>query len=312
MIEDALEVRLGVRLSLARQVIRVIKRFTLLRSAFRKLLAAHQTKVVVCVVAYAESMAALIAAARDLKITVVEVQHGTLSPFHLGYHYPHHASPYFCDYLLTFGDFWQQAASFPLLTDRLKVLGFAHLHQQLSAYTQHTRAKQRSGVLWLSQGVISKVLTQYALTTAQLTPQFKHTYKLHPSEYKTWRQDYPLLAEAADAGMITVVDQPRQPLYELMWYAEYQVGVFSTAMYEGLALGCYTFIVDLPGAEYMEQLVAQGVVELCRSPSELAERLNQKPQSNSLSSSDSHDQRYFASENTQIATWLIELTRTSS
>ena len=304
-VEDEIEARLGVRLKLSRPIISAVKRFILQRRAYRNLLIKHQAQVVVCVVAYSHAISALISAARSLGIPTVEIQHGTLSPFHLGYHYPDRSTPYFCDYLLTFGEFWSGAASFPLPAERLKVSGFAHLHRQLNAYTQQTRQRPRSGVLWLSQGVISQALTEYALATAQATPGLHHTYKLHPSEYKTWRHDYPLLARAADDQQITVIDNAHQSLYELMWHAEYQVGVFSTAMYEGLTLGCYTFVVDLPGAEYMERLIAQEIVTLCRTPQELIEHLRHPPRSRSTP--EPEPTQYFAPEQPHIAEWLIEL-----
>ena len=37
--------------------------------------------------------------------------------------------------------------------------------------------------------------------------------------------------------------------------SEYQLGVFSTALYEGVEFGCKTILADLPGIEYMDQFI---------------------------------------------------------
>ena len=60
-----------------------------------------------------------------------------------------------------------------------------------------------------------------------------------------------------------------------MGQARYQVGVFSTAVYEGLALGCVTLLVDLPGLEYMLPLIERGEAEHIKTPSALIERLRE-------------------------------------
>jgi hypothetical protein len=51
------------------------------------------------------------------------------------------------------------------------------------------------------------------------------------------------------------------------------VGVFSTAIYEGIALGCRTCVVDLPGVEYMTRLVDAGYARKVSGADELAAAL---------------------------------------
>lgn len=49
------------------------------------------------------------------------------------------------------------------------------------------------------------------------------------------------------------------------------MGGYSTAIYEGLYLGLQTILLDLPGVEYMDQLVKEQVARVVASPEELAE-----------------------------------------
>lgn len=50
----------------------------------------------------------------------------------------------------------------------------------------------------------------------------------------------------------------------------------STAIYEGLNFGLRTILLDLPGVEYMDQLVKEQVARVVSSPEELAERTQEK------------------------------------
>lgn len=98
-------------------------------------------------------------------------------------------------------------------------------------------------------------------------------YKLHPGEYETWRQNYPELVEASAFDNFKVIDNSETPLYELLAKSKYQVGAFSTAIYEGLMFNCKTFILDVPGVEYLDDLIEGNYVFKINSADELIENL---------------------------------------
>ena len=102
---------------------------------------------------------------------------------------------------------------------------------------------------------------------------FNIIYKLHPGEYETWRTNYPELVEADRLDNFTVVDNSETPLYQFFAESGYQVGAFSTAIYEGLMFNCKTFIVDLPGVEYLSDLIERNYVCKVRDSKELVEVL---------------------------------------
>ena len=56
---------------------------------------------------------------------------------------------------------------------------------------------------------------------------------------------------------------------DLLASATYQVGVSTTALFEGMALGCRTAVANLPGHEYLEPAIAQGHALLMTRPSQL-------------------------------------------
>ena len=94
----------------------------------------------------------------------------------------------------------------------------------------------------------------------KLKKDLKIIYKLHPGEYETWRENYPELVEASDFDNFEVIDNSEIPLYRLLAESNYQVGAFSTAIYEGLMFNCKTFILDVPGVEYLDDLIDEGYV----------------------------------------------------
>jgi len=65
---------------------------------------------------------------------------------------------------------------------------------------------------------------------------------------------YPWLINAN----IKILDDSKTSLYNLFSESEIQVGVASTAVYEGLAFGLKTYILDVPGSEYFQPLIDAG------------------------------------------------------
>ena len=92
-------------------------------------------------------------------------------------------------------------------------------------------------------------------------------YKLHPGEYDRWREAYPWLVDAD----IKVIDSSEPPLYELFARSSVQVGVASTAIYEGLTFDLETYIYDCQGWAVTKPLVADGAATLVASADELAD-----------------------------------------
>ena len=106
--------------------------------------------------------------------------------------------------------------------------------------------------------MIGKYLSKLAYEFAREMKDYNIIYKLHPGEYDTWKQNYPELVN--DLDNFKVIDNSETPLYQLFAQSNYQVGAFSTAIYEGLMFNCKTFILDVPGVEYLSDLIKKGYV----------------------------------------------------
>lgn len=258
-----------------------------------ELLQRKNPKVVFLVVAYENK--ALVAACKKMNIEIIELQHGTISPYHLGYSYPENTRKfdgeikeieYFPDKILSFGDYWKNACPFPIDSENIISMGFPYFEENSKTYmeiaedknseeenNQKTEDKQ---ILFISQGVIGKYLSELAYETALSinenndSQNFKFIYKLHPGEYGTWKENYNYLTKAVNEfNYFNVIDKSEPPLYELFAKSHCQIGAFSTAIYEGLAFNCKTFIIDVPGVEYLDDLIDRDIVKKVKSSEEL-------------------------------------------
>ncbi len=240
---------------------------------YTRLLERRRPEKIFLVVSYSWYKRALICAAKKLGIETVELQHGTFSPYHLGYNFPGVKTNIECfpDSFYTFGDYWNELAALPIAAGKIKTYGFAHFSAQKKKIAAEKKIPER--ILVISQGVIGKQLSTIVKTLAKKLPEHQIGYKLHPGEYDLWKTDYPDLVEASKLSNVEVLDNNKSSLYTHFARSQYLVGVFSTAMYEGLALGCTTFIVDLPGVEYMDYLVKKNMVFKVAGAPEIADRI---------------------------------------
>ena len=255
-----------------------------------ELLEKRKPKWVFLVVAYENK--ALVAACKKMNIEIIELQHGTISPYHLGYSYPENTMKsngevkeieYFPDRILSFGDYWKNACPFPIESDKIISMGFPYFEENSKIYMKIAEEKnnqdgENKQILFISQGVIGKYLSQLAYEIGTKTnDNYKIIYKLHPGEYETWRENYEYLNKAVDEFKnFSVIDKSQHPLYELFSKSHYQVGAFSTAIYEGLAFNCKTFIIDVPGEEYLDDLISKSIVKKVKNSEELIDYLNEE------------------------------------
>ena len=239
--------------------------------SYSKLLARLQPKSIYLVNGYSH-FAPLMYAARQAGISTVEIQHGVISRYHLGYSYPGRlALDYFADYLELWGGYWAEIEEIPLPRERIITRGFPYFHYMKKSHAAVRRRQNQ--VLIFSQTIIGSRLAEQVLQAIEpgSTEELKIVYKLHPSEYLIWR-NYPALVRLAQMPNVEIIDRDCD-VYRLYAESEYQLGVFSTAIFEGIAMGCKTILFNLPGVEYMEQLAERGLIVYFTEGSSLSQNL---------------------------------------
>lgn len=265
-VEEELQRLTGIKVPINGLVTRELTKHRRLRAVYRALFRKLRPGTVYVVVAYFHQH--VVAAARDLGIPVVELQHGAMSPFHLGYSYP--GRPDVADQpneLWCFGKYWTENVELPAgMTTR--VAGAPFIRQLTKA---EAKAKDPSMVLVASQGTIGSFLLPVAIHLADKRPELKVVYRLHPSEHLSDYQKTEIpenLRLSAGSGEST---------NDLLTAARYQVGVSTTALFEGMVLGCRTVVVKLPGWEYLGPAIDRGDALLVEDGEDLVRRLTSAP-----------------------------------
>lgn len=302
-VKEELETAFEIEIDLFRIMEDHILNFQYDYKKYIELLQRKKPKVVFLVVAYENK--ALLAACKKMNIEIIELQHGTISPYHLGYSYPENTMKfngelkeieYFPDKILSFGNYWKNACPFPIDSENIIPMGFPYFEENSKTYMKIAEDKnskegnnqktEKKQILFISQGVIGKYLSELAYETAlnmnknnenneDNAQNYNFIYKLHPGEYGTWKENYDYLTKAVNEfDNFTVINKSEPPLYELFAESHYQIGAFSTAIYEGLAFNCKTFIIDVPGVEYLDDLIDKDIVKKVNSSEELINYIN--------------------------------------
>jgi hypothetical protein len=263
-IEDEIADRFGVNVDVEGRAGERLLRRRVKLPVYRRLLRRVDPDVAVVVVSYGRET--FVEACKAEGLPVVELQHGELSEYHMGYHYPNGPKRDFPDYFLAFGEFWTTAADFPIPDDQVLPVGYPYLERRAERFDDVARERQ---VVFLSQGESGERLARFAAEFAALEHDWTVVYKLHPGEYSRWREAYPWLEDAP----LEIVDSSDPPLYELFARSKAQVGAYSTALYEGLRFDLDTYVVDVPGIECVRGLLDADGATLVRGPAELAGHL---------------------------------------
>ena len=226
------------------------KKFIPTYSFYLKLLKRTQPKKIYLIVSYGRGE--LIKAAKDLGIEVIELQHGTFSKYHLGYSFPEKVNTqYFPDKFYVWTDYWKNLINLPIQLEKVIISPFQYLEIEKKKYT-HIK-KEKDSLLILSQGGITESILSRIIENITYFQKFNITFKLHPNEYHMMSEYKNLiyLQKKHNVKVVTNID-----LYKYLAKSEYQAGVFSTSLYEGVEFNCKTILLDVPGIEYMDKFIA--------------------------------------------------------
>lgn len=272
-LENEINSYFGIDLDFIEIFSKRISHFKSFYEFYNKLLEKKSYTKIYTVISYSTIIVPLIAAAKANNIQVIEIQHGTISPYHLGYNFPtcKHDLDYFPDIFYSFGTYWQEVVDFPIDKKNVIPYGLPYLKERMKIYKNIKKNEKQ--ILFISQGVIGKELSQFAYESAQVLGDYKFVYKLHPGEYDRWKDEYDELVLASKLDNVEVVGSNEKELYSYLAESEYQIGVSSTAIYEGLIFNCKTLLIDLPGIEYMKYLIEKNIASKINNVTELKYQL---------------------------------------
>jgi len=209
---------------------------------FIKYLKKTKPKIVIMLWHYNFWNFALTYACKNLKIPVVEFQHGIVSKHHLAYIYEKvNNRDLFPDYLFTFGDFFTneiKANSDVFKPENIKSVGLPFLEEKIKAKFNPTGElanfiKDDKIIVVMSQKTIRIELQKFILELSKSLPKnYKILYKTHPTE-----TDYSKFYKSfKNIKNIYLLANSKYNSLDLIKIADIHTTVHSTTVFEAIAL----------------------------------------------------------------------------
>lgn len=192
---------------------------------------------------YDEHMFAATAAAREMGIATIEIQHGRINA-HEAYWYEEQSlvGKLLPDHFFTFGDWWNGQIKLPDFCQVVAV-GNVYLEEQVQRFSRSRRDKLTIGVFSSPQN--GKELCKF-INKVNVTLKGKDVrvlYKLHPNECKVWKAEYP---EILGVDNITVIDDGTS-VYEIIAKSDIVFGINSTTFFEATIYDSVKIIIYMAG-----------------------------------------------------------------
>lgn len=236
---------------------------------YDKIIRKAQPKVIVEVVSYAADCMVLNELGKRYHIPTVELQHGIMGGSHLAYYYGRAKNIIqFPSYVFLFSEYEKRIARMPVGADKIKAVGYPRYEQYLRSHYKPRTEKR--GICFVSSCDTNDLSYLAVELNRRLDlGKWRLFYKLHPEEYQYWEDNYPWLL---DTG-IEVVDGKGKSLYEIFSLCEVQIGVSSTALFEGLGFGLNTLLYRKIHSALFQELCDQGYMAYVENADDCMEML---------------------------------------
>ena len=181
----------------------------------------------------------LVKIAKENGIITGEFQHGLIYEGHMAYNYgdavfkSEQYKKYLPDYLLTFGDYWNDKIKTP---SKIITIGNPHFYKSIKKYKDIK--EQKDSILIISQGGITDEFVKMAKYLSEELPNYRILFKLHPGEVP-FEGRYKELYKYANIEIAKSGD-----IYEYFAQFENIVAGNSTTIYEALGFNKKLFILE--------------------------------------------------------------------
>ncbi len=179
----------------------------------------------------------IVLAAKRAKVPSIEIQHGALSPSHIGYSYGAGASGFIPDYFCSFGEAWAAQLNWPMESKAVFPTGYDYLEEQIKSLQSTTSEKrEKLKVLIIDQASISDRLIRFCneLSKSVDFNLMELRFRPHPSNQRS----------LPDLDARIKVTQSAKSLYADIFNSDVVLGAYSTSLYEAYALGKNVGVLD--------------------------------------------------------------------
>lgn len=204
-----------------------------------------------------------VAAAKRAGLRVIEPQHGVISSMHPRLAWNQEiGGAYLADEFWQWGSYWGEGL--PTSVKRVTIGAPSFVSEQRGV------VKKRQ-LLVIGQPQQSKNIIQFARFIAASVKNLDVVFKPHPQE----KLDE-VLASLDSFGtrpQNLVIESPTAETLPLIAQSEFVVGVYSTALFEAVALGCKVGVLKLDGWKHVHTLVIDGDATLIAQVSDIGKFL---------------------------------------
>ena len=247
MLSDEINQNITSFLDIKKLLISSSRKFIPTYSFYLKLLKRTNPRKIYLIVSYGRGE--LIKAANDLNIEIIELQHGAFSKYHLGYSFPNgNNKAYLPTKFYVWNKYWKDLMNLPIPKENIILFPFQYLDAEKKKY--NIKEKKKNSLIVFSQGGITESIANKIIENITYFQKYDITFKLHPNEYHMKYKKLDYLEKKHNVKVVTDIN-----LYKQLANSEFQAGVFSTALYEGIEFNCKTILLDLPGIEYMDRFI---------------------------------------------------------
>lgn len=221
-------------------VLKMLYKYKAISYFAKRILGKLRANRLIVTVSYSDVNLPFIEQAKLRGMKVIEIQHGIMGLNHIAYNYLNKKEHlWFPDVIWVWSTFWKESSRFPISAEEVLIKGFPFLERYKKAWDKQDRGKNQ--VLIVSQGPYSDRIMEFACRLKRKidSTEFKILYKPHPSEFVSGVTKFDILANAG----ISVSTESN--IYDLFASSIAQIGVNSTALFEGLEFGLKTFILDV-------------------------------------------------------------------
>jgi len=188
---------------------------------------------------YGRYISILLKIAKENGILTGEFQHGNISESHMAYNYgdaifeSEHYIKHLPDYILTFGDYWNDKIKIP---SKKITIGNPHFYESIKKYKDIK--EQKDSILIISQGDITDKFVKIAKYLSKELQNYRILFKLHPGEVP-FEGRYKELYKYANIELAKSGD-----IYEYIAHFENIVACYSTTIFEALGFNKKLFILN--------------------------------------------------------------------
>lgn len=223
---------------------------------YRNMLKKINPKIILEVVSYNNYCMVMNEVAKQMKIPIMEIQHGMIGNQHIAYNCYNSYLRFFPDYFFAFSNLWL-SKNFPLDATKIKCVGFPYLEFQCknSLKGELIFDNDEKTILVISQWTRSQFYIDFVDELAKdKNCHYNIILKIHPEDKLDLR--YEKLKNRKNIKLIS----NEFNIYDCFRNADIQVGSYSTGLFEGLSFGLNTFVINDKKDEFIQKLINKHIL----------------------------------------------------